>query len=307
MNVFLTGASGVIGRRAVPRLLAAGFHVTAVVRSPERGAALKAAGAHVIVLDLFDSHAVRSALTGHDAVIHLATHMPPLDWRVALPGAWRENDRLRRVASANLVDAAIGARAQRFIQESFAPAYPDCGERWIDEEVPIAPARYNRSISDAERAAERFAASGGSSIVLRFASFYGPDAEQTRSLVAAVRRGWAPLPGAPDAFISSVSHDDAAEAVVAAMRSPGGIYNVCDDEPLRHREYVDALARALGVAPPRIPPAWTRHLLGSVGRLLARSQRISNRRLRRAAGWAPRDRGVREGWARTLEAIQTEH
>jgi nucleoside-diphosphate-sugar epimerase len=297
MNVFLTGASGVIGQRAVPLLLAAGHAVTAVVRKPERGAALDAAGARVIVVDLFDPAAVRAAVSGHDAIVHLATHMPRLDWHVALPGAWRENDRLRRAAAANLAAAAIDVRARRYVQESFAPAYPDCGERWIDEDVPLAPARYNRSVLDAEAAAWRFSLSGGAGIVLRFASFYGPDAEQTQGLIGAVREGWAPLPGRPDAFLSSVSHDDAATAVVAALRLSPGIYNVADDEPLRRREYVDSLARALGVPAPRLAPPWTRHLLGSVGRLLARSQRISNRKLRRDGAWAPRQRNAREGWA----------
>jgi 2-alkyl-3-oxoalkanoate reductase len=303
MNIFITGATGVIGRRAVPRLLSSGYHVTAVVRSPERGAALKAAGAHVVVVDLFDRNAVLSAVRGHDVVINLATRIPKLDWRIATAGAWRENDRLRRIASSYLVEAAIAARTRRFIQESFAPVYPDCGERWIDESVPIAPVRYNRSVADAEDSARKFGVSGGEQIVLRFAAFYGPDAEQTRYLVDAVRKGWAPVPGRPEAYISSVSHDDAAEAVIAALRAPAGIYNVVDDEPLRRAELVDSLARTLGVPQPRMLPEWTKHLLGSLGRLLARSQRISNRKLRRATGWAPRLRSVRDGWAETLEQM----
>ena len=63
-------------------------------------------------------------------VVNLATHIPSSSTRMLLPGAWRENDRIRRVASANLADAAIAGGAERFIQESFAPAYPGRGERW---------------------------------------------------------------------------------------------------------------------------------------------------------------------------------
>jgi len=59
-------------------------------------------------------------VAGHDAVVNLATHMPPSTLRMLLPGAWRENDRIRRFASAILVDAAIAA-APRFVQESFGP------------------------------------------------------------------------------------------------------------------------------------------------------------------------------------------
>src|SRR5262249_62311737 len=107
-----------------------------------------------------------------------------------LPGAWAENDRIRRVASANLVDAAIAGGATRFIQESFAPAYPDRGEAWIDERTPLAPVRLNRSLVDAERAAQRFSGGARTGIVLRFAAFYGPDSWFTRDLIRYVRRGF---------------------------------------------------------------------------------------------------------------------
>ena len=93
-----------------------------------------------------------------------------------------------------------------------------------------------------------------------------------------------------------VSHDDAASAVVAALTVPAGIYNVVDDEPLRRRELVDSLAAALGVPRPKLLPGWLKYLLGSLGETLARSQRISNRKLRAASSWVPRWRNAREGW-----------
>jgi len=304
MKIFVTGATGVVGRRLVPLLASAGHEVTAAVRSLERSRAVEAGGARALPIDLFESQALRIALEGHDAVVNLATHMPRLDWHVLAPGAWRENDRLRRVASNVLVDAAIAAGIPRFIQESFAPAYPDCADRWITEDTPLAPGRYNRSLGDCERAAARFTAQGGTGIVLRFGAFYGPDAEQLRNLIGAIRKGWGPLPGRPEGYLSSISHDDAASATAAALAAPAGIYNVVDDEPMRRREYLDALARALVLPPPRMPPYWTRHLMGSVGRVLARSQRVSNRKLCRC-GWSPRDRSAREGLRRAVAEVES--
>jgi nucleoside-diphosphate-sugar epimerase len=76
-----------------------------------------------------------------------------------------------------------------------------------------------------------------------------------------LKRGWAPVFGASDAYFYSVSHDDAAAAVVAALDLPAGIYNVVDDEPLTRREYVDSLARLLDVASPRQPPRWIVYFL----------------------------------------------
>ncbi len=297
MRVFVTGATGVVGRRLVPLLLSGGHTVTAVARSQEKRAALERQGAAAVEVDLFAAETVRRAVAGHGAVVNLATHIPPSTLRVLLPGAWRENDRIRRFASAILVEAAIAGGASRFVQESFAPIYDDQGEAWIDERSSVRPARNTRSILDAEQSAARFTESGRVGVVLRFAGFYGPDAFHVHDLARAVQKGFAPLPGSPDAFISTVSHDDAAAAVVAALSAASaGVYNVADDEPLRHRAYVDALADALGVPPPRLPPRWLGRLMGSPGELLSRSQRISNGKLRGECGWAPRYPSVREGW-----------
>ena len=243
MKVFITGATGVIGRRAVPLLLKAGYEVSAAIHSAEHSSPLTQLGARPLVADLFDGRALERTLAGHDAVVNLATHMPSSMLRSLLPGAWRENDRLRRDASRILVDAALADGVGRFVQESFAPVYPDRGDAWIDEDVPIEPTRYNRSVADAEASARRFAAAnGGAGVVLRFAGFYGPDAFQSLTMIEAVRKGFAPLPGRPDAFYSSVSHDDAATAVVAALGLPAGAYNVADDEPLRRRDMANVIA-----------------------------------------------------------------
>jgi len=303
MKIFITGATGVVGSRAVPLMLAAGHRVSAVARRADQGMALAKAGARPVVVDLFDRESVRHAVAGHDAIINLATHLPPSTARLLLPGAWRENDRLRREAAATLAGAALDVGAERFIQESFAPVYPDRGDGWIHEDTPLEPVRFNRTVADAEAAAQRFAQAGGAGIVLRFAAFYGPDAVQTLDMVKLVRKGWAPLPGPPEAYFSSVSHDDAATAVLAALWLPAGIYNVADDEPLRHREFAEVLAAALQVAPPKILPSWVTRLTGSMGELISRSLRISNRKLRASSGWAPQFSSVRTGWPAMVRAL----
>lgn len=296
MKIFITGATGVVGKRVVPLLVAQGHEVTAVARAPEGRAALERAGARAASVDLFDRAALTETLGGHDALVNLATHMPATSTRMFLPGAWSENDRIRRDGSAALVDAALNAGVKRFIQESFAPVYPDRGSAWIDETTPIEPARYNRTITDAEESAARFGAAGGAHVILRFAAFYGPDSRFFDDIVQGVRRGLAFIPGRPDAFISSVAHDDAAAATVAALGVPPGIYNVSDDEPVTHREFVDSLAEALGVSHPRLPPAWMVALGGSLARTAARSLRVSNRKLKEASGWMPVYPSVRAGW-----------
>jgi nucleoside-diphosphate-sugar epimerase len=304
MKVFVTGATGVVGRRAVPLLVQAGHEVTAVARTPEKAAALERAGARPVQVDLFDADGVRRAVAGHQAVLNLATHIPRSTTAMMLPWSWRENDRIRREASAILVDAALAAGAARFVQESFAPMYPDRGDQWIDEGVPPHPARYNRSTLDAERSAARFAESGGAAVVLRFGGFYGPDAAHVPDLIKFTKKGMMALPGRPEAYFSSLSHDDAASAAVAALGVEGGIYNVAEDDPLTRRAFFDVIAAGLGVPSPRPQPAWMSKLMGSAGDLLSRSVRLSNRKFRQASGWAPRYPSVREGWPALLAEMR---
>jgi nucleoside-diphosphate-sugar epimerase len=302
MRVFVTGATGVIGRRVVPQLLNQGHEVLALARSEAARMELARQGVVALEASLFDTDALAVAVAGHDVVINLATHVPHSSARMMMPSAWRENDRVRREGSVNIVNAALEGGVQRFIQESSAPIYEGRGSDWIDESAPVGPAPYNRTVLDAERAARRFIDEGRTGVVLRFAGFYGPDAVQLKDMVRAIRYGWAPLPGRADSYLSMVSHDDAAAAVIAALELPSGIYNVADDAPLTHREFVDALADAAGVAHPRLPPAWLALLGGPVVRGLTRSQRISNRKLRDASSWAPRYPSVREGFPAALAA-----
>ena len=305
LKILVTGSTGVVGRRLVPMLAREGHSVVAIARDRQKRQQLEKAGATAVDADLFDVAALRFAAAGCDAVVNLATHMPPTFMQALRRSAWAENDRIRSIGSRNLVEAALAQGVGRFIQESFAPAYPDCGDRWIEEDVPLKPIRYNESIVDAEKSAKRFTSAGATGVVLRFAGFYGPDSRFLIEAIPQVRAGKEFLPGSPDAYFSSVHHDDAATAAAAALRLPAGVYNVADDEPVTRREYFDSLARALGVRPPKPLPFWTRWLLGSLGMFLARSERISNRKLR-AAGWAPRYKSVREGWPAVVEGLQSQ-
>jgi nucleoside-diphosphate-sugar epimerase len=286
----------------IPLLLAQGHDVTAVARSPEGRRSLEYLGASAITAQLLNGELMRETVSGHDTVVNLATNVPTGTLRPFLPRAWRETDRLRTDAAAILSAAAQYGGVQRFIQESFAPIYPGCGDSWIDEETAPTPARYNRSTLAAEAAAARFAASGGIGVVLRFAFFYGPSDAFTQRLLKSVRRGILPLFGSPNAYFSMVHHDDAATAVAAALNVPAGTYNVVDDEPLTHRQLAEALAGALSVRRPKLLPRWFAKFTGSVGETVSRSLRISNRKLRSASGWSPGYPSVREGIAAVMRA-----
>jgi nucleoside-diphosphate-sugar epimerase len=300
MRVFVSGATGVVGKRVIPLLVSQGYAVTALVRNPAGSKRPELAGATCVVADLFDLASLTRAIVGHDAIVNLATHMPSSSFKMLFRSSWRENDRIRTEGVANLVDAALVCEVPTFVQESFAPTYPDRGDEWIDERTALEPSDYNKTVLDAERSVARFRDSKRRGVILRFAAFYGPDAMQVKTIIDALRKGWAALPGGPDRFISSISHDDAATAVVAALNAPSGAYNIVDDEPVRRAVYFGTLAQQLGLKPPRFLPEWITPLLGSVGEAMARSLRLSNSKLKSATPWAPRFSSVYEGWPTML-------
>ena len=295
MDVFVVGGTGVAGRRALRSLVRAGHRVTASVRSYEKAQLVRDLGSHPVQIDPFDGSAVREALEGQEAIVNLATKIPPLS-RAPLPGAWSENARIRREVSRNLVDAGLAVGATRYVQESLAFMYPDSGDHWIDEDLPPDPAPHARTTLDAEGNTARFNEAGGVGIVLRFGQFYAPDATHFSSWLSIARRGWSPFLGPPEAFSPFVHAEDVGEAVAIALRAPAGVYNVVDDEPLRQREVAAAYADSLGLEPLSFPPSAVARLGGSKVRMLMRSQRVSNTRFRTATGWEPRFPNVREGF-----------
>jgi nucleoside-diphosphate-sugar epimerase len=294
MKIFVVGATGVLGRRAVRELVRAGHEVTAVARSESKASLVRELGAAPVIMDPFDATRLNDAVRGHDVVMNLATHIPA-PARSVLPGAWKENDRIRTELSALLVDASIANGAKRYVQESIAFMYPDRGDEWIDEDVPLEPADYARSVLDAEASARRFTDAGGVGVVLRFGMFYAADTTHTVTQLRAARRGFSPFLGPVDAYQAMIHLDDAGTAVVAALDVDAGTWNVVDDEPLPRAVASDALAQLLGKKRLRPMPKAMLKMGGKTFDVLTRSQRVSNERLRKASSWEPRYRSAREG------------
>ncbi|MEY2427066.1 MAG: hypothetical protein QOI61_2638 [Actinomycetota bacterium] len=299
MKIFVTGATGVVGHRAVRELVAAGHDVTGLARTDDKAKLLEGLGAKPVAFDVFDAADVRAHAAGHDVVVNLLTHIPPLA-KAALPGAWKQNDKLRTEASANLAAAATATGA-RMVQESISFLYLDAGDQWITEESPREATPFVVSTDAAEQNA--LGVAGG--VVLRFGQFYAPEASHTKDSVRAARMGVAPALGSPDGYQSYIYADDAARAVVAALDAPAGIYNVAEDEPLTRREGAAILAAALHKKKLRsgLSKVLTK-AAGSQGSLLARSNRISSAKFKAATGWAPAVPSQREGWPLIIEAME---
>ncbi len=305
MRVFLAGATGVIGAPLLERLLADGHEVSGMTRSPAKAGALRAAGAEPVVADGLDAQAVLSAVVKArpDAVIHELTAIPQrLDPRKIIRD-FELTDRLRTEGTRNLLAAAQAAGASRFVAQSIAFAYEPGppGAVHGEEDPPIAdpPAQFVRSaqaVAELERLT--LAADG---LVLRYGYFYGPGSSiSTRgSLATDVIKRRLPIVAGGGGVWSFIHVHDAAQATVAALaRGAAGAYNVVDDEPAPVREWIPALAQALGAKPPRRVPAWlARPLAGEYGLYtMTRAQGASNTRAKAELAWAPRYASWREGF-----------
>jgi nucleoside-diphosphate-sugar epimerase len=303
VRLLLTGATGVLGRPTLSALLASGHEVRALARDAAKAQQLEAAGGEPVQIDLFDGPAVADAVAGVDAVLHLATNVPPVS-KMAFPPAWRTHNRLRTEATRLLLDAARAQGVQAFIKESITFAYPDRGAQWIDESVPPDESvKMLRPTLEGERLVARFGVDGGRGVVLRFGLFYGPENRSTDEALAMARARIAPIPGSPDGYVSSIHVDDAATAVVSALEAPSGVYNVTDDEPLTRRDYTDAFAAAFDLPTLHLTPGAALRVVGGAGaKALIWSQRVSNQRMRATTSWAPVYPSAREGWVAVAAA-----
>jgi nucleoside-diphosphate-sugar epimerase len=220
MRIFLAGASGAIGRRLTPLLLAGGHDVTGMTRSDGKAAELRARGAAVAIVDAFDARALRDAVVAArpDVVIHQLTDLPQVADPARLREALQRNSRLRIEGTANLVAAARAAGARRLIAQSIAFAYAD-GPEPHRETDPLAPAESDtpratstRGVRMLEEAALNTPGMAG--VVLRYGRLYGPGTWSERP------NGRAPL------------HVDAAAhaALLAVTRGLPGIYNIAEDD-----------------------------------------------------------------------------
>jgi len=312
MNVFVTGATGVIGRALVPQLVAAGHTVAALSRAPRNTELLDRMGAHPVATNLFDVDALTQVLTGQAAIFHLATKIPPT-MQMGRRAAWLENDRLRRDGARSLVAAALAAgTVQTIIYPSFDFLYPSSGSAWLDAQTTsIDQAPTLISTVDAEEAVARFAASDRGTprrgIALRMGMFYGPESPSSLEVLGYARRGIGALPGARSGYLPMIWLQDAVRALFIALAEPvpSGVYDIVDDEPMTRAEVFTAMAHAVGRKRLLImPDVVMRLLLGAKYADMSRGLRISNRRFKAVSTWQPQIPNARSGWQRLVEAGQ---
>jgi nucleoside-diphosphate-sugar epimerase len=304
VDVLVAGATGAIGRRLVPQLVAGGHRVVATTRSPAKLDRLRAMGAEAVVMDGLDPMAVGEvvARAAPEVVVHQVTAFAGVRNLRRFDREFAVTNLLRTAGTDQLLTAATAAGARRFVAQSYT-GWPNARQGRpvksegdpLDPNPPAAQRQTLQAIRRLEQAV--LAAEALEGVVLRYGSFYGPGASD--DFVALVRKRRMPLVGSGDGVWSFVHIDDAAAATVLAVESRvRGTYNIVDDDPAPVSEWLPYLAEAVGAKPPRRVPVWLARLLaGEVGvSMLTRIRGASNAKAKRELNWQPRWASWRDGF-----------
>jgi nucleoside-diphosphate-sugar epimerase len=273
----------------VTALIAAGHEVTAMTRSPDKTAALAAAGATSVVCDAFDAAALAAAVraASPEVIVNELTDLPSSFAPRAMAESYETTSRLRTEATRTLIEAGAACGAKRLIAQSIAFLYAPEGSVVQDEDgLPFGDAA--PPFGDAVRALMQMEAMvtsipGIDGLVLRYGALYGAGTWYAAggSTAEAVRRRRYPIVGDGGGVFSFVHADDAAAATVAAVAGGApGVYNIVDDEPAPMRDWLPA---------GRATAAMATSLRGA-----------SNAKAKRELGWQPRHASWRTGFLEDL-------
>ncbi len=282
MKVAVAGATGVLGRAMIPKLIAAGHQPVLLVRNVAKASRLFCGlPVEVKECDLLavtsTEQRVAELISGCEGLIHAATAIPS---DMSASEAWTNNTMLRIRGTGKLQRAALDVGVEVMLCQSIVMAYPDGGDQWLDESTHIdnSPERQPVAIMESMMWLLRKLPRQMRWAILKGGIFVGPGTFQDRT-VEEIRRGELVVPGDGSHWVSLVHVDDVADAYVSALeRAPAqSVFNICA-EPIRYGEYVDELADRLGVARPRRDASMRRPV----------SHRVSNQAAREKLGWEPK-------------------
>ena len=319
MKVFVAGATGVLGRELVPQLVTRGHEVVGMTRSASKQDLLRSLGARPVVADALDPDAVAQAVASAEpeVIVHeltaLSGKMSIRDARhpERFRGAIMTN-RLRTEGTDHLLAAGRAVGARRFVAQSFGAF------RWartggpvqtetdpLDPHPPAALRTALVGILHLEQAVTTI--EWGQGLALRYGGFYGPGTSVSLApdavIAAPIRKRRFPIIGDGGGVWSHIHVEDAAAATVAAVdHGQPGIYNIVDDDPAPVREWLPALASALGAKRPRRIPRWLGRLAAGEAAtvMMTEARGASNEKAKRELGWKPRYASWRQGFTQGL-------
>jgi nucleoside-diphosphate-sugar epimerase len=280
MRVFVTGASGWIGRALVPELLDAGHEVAGLARSDEAAGTVAAMGADVLRGDLTDLEVLKKGADGADGVVHLA-----------FGHDFSQMDAAIRTDAA-AVDAMSAVLAGKpFVAASGTPMVPGRPATEQDDSVFAGPVAGRGDIARAVLAtAERGVRA---SLVRLPRSVHGEgDAHGLIARLVALGRekGIAAYVGDGTQRWPAVHVLDAAHLFRLALEQAPAktVLHAVGDEGVRSRDVAEVVGRRLGLPVTSV----TAEELGFLGALLGLDQPASAETTRELLGWRPAQPGL---------------
>jgi nucleoside-diphosphate-sugar epimerase len=289
-------------------LVARGHEVIGTTTNQRSLEAIQALGAEAVLMDGLDAGSVGEAVarTKPDAIIHEMTALSGTPDFRHFDRWFALTNRLRTEGTEHLLAAARATGVKRFVAQSFTGWSNAREGSWVKtEDDPLDPTPLPQqretlaAISFLERAVLEAPLDG---IVVRYGGLYGPGSTET--LVDILRKRMFPVIGNGAGIVSSTHVDDAASGTIAALeRARPGIYNIVDDEPTRSRDFIPAIAEALGAPKPLHIPAWLGRLLaGNVAvTMMTEGRGSANAKAKRELGWQPIWPSWRDGFRDGLD------
>lgn len=248
MRALVTGATSLVGRTIVEKLVHRGDEVTVFQRSSS------GLGVEEHLGDISDRGAVKDAMAGAEAVVHVAA-------KVSVSGPWQQFRQVNVEGTRNVVDAAAELGVSRFVQVS-SPSVAYSGHALVGAGAgPADPAatrgHYAASKAEAEVIALKANSADMCVVAVRPHLIWGPgDKQLVGRIVARARSGRLAIIGSGAALIDTIYVDNAADAIVAALdRAPsvaGRAFVVTNGQPRTVREMVNRIVMAAGLQPPRV-------------------------------------------------------
>jgi nucleoside-diphosphate-sugar epimerase len=296
MQIFIAGATGVLGRRLLRQFRERGHRVVGLARSEKNEAIIRELGGESRQADLFNVDSLAEAAEGSEIVLHAATAIPTSSKpRVE---DWKMNDRIRREGTRALAEAAARIGVAALVVQSITWVARPADQSPFDEDSPVHPDAVTQSAAEMEEIAREAGSKHHfDAMTLRFAWFHSADSWHTRYFGEQLLARKFPIIGKGDAIWSWIHLDDAAGAMVkAAENHRAGLWHVTDNVPVSSGEYLGAFARRLEAPEPRRVPEWLARLMAGreAVNFMTSSTRTSSARFQRDFGWAPRFAGYEQ-------------
>ena len=250
MEVLITGGNGLLGRHAVAALEERGDNVRVLALPAEDASALEERGVPIHRGDIRRPETLAEAMTGVDAVLHLAGMM----------GVWRplaEYEAVNVTGTENVCRAALLEGARVVHISSWTVYGMDLGAP-AREDAALAPFREPYALTKAagDLAVQRMIREDGLlATIIRPGTFFGAgDRLHFGRIADRLRAGKGVIVGRGDNALPFVYVTDVVQGLLLALdneRAIGQAYNITNDRPLTQEQLLRTVASEVGAGPPR--------------------------------------------------------